>query len=112
MLHSCSASADLVREYLRLGLHVSFSGAICNTNARKLHDAVRAVPSERLLVETDAPFQTPAAHRPADNEPAFLVTVVAHLAELRGQPLLSVAESPEDNASRLFCADARPQCPR
>jgi TatD DNase family protein len=102
VLHSCSASAELVREYLQLGLHVSFSGAVCNSNARKLHEAARAVPVERLLVETDAPFQTPAAHRPADNEPAFLPAVIGALATLRGEPPESLSLFTEVNARRLF----------
>lgn len=102
VLHSCSASADQVREYLRLGLYVSFAGTVCNPNARKVHDAARAVPSERLLVETDAPFQTPLPHRPAQNEPAFLVAIVDALAKIRGERPELLALKTETNARRLF----------
>jgi TatD DNase family protein len=102
VLHSCSASADQVREYLRLGLHVSFAGTVCNPGARKVHDAARAVPAERLLVETDAPFQTPLPHRPAQNEPAFLVAIVEALARIRGERPEEVAQQTETNARRLL----------
>jgi TatD DNase family protein len=102
VLHSCSASAEQVREYLALGLHVSFAGTVCNDNARKIHDAARAVPIERLLVETDAPFQTPVPHRPAQNEPAFLVAIVEALARIRGERPDFVAAESETNARRLF----------
>ncbi len=102
VLHSCSASADQVREYLRLGLHVSFAGTVCNPNARKVHEAARAVPPERLLVETDAPFQTPLPHRPAQNEPAFLVAIVQALAKIRGERPEELAQTTETNARRLF----------
>ncbi|HEX2573501.1 MAG TPA: TatD family hydrolase [Polyangia bacterium] len=102
VVHSCSASAEMVRQYLALGLHVSFAGPVTLPGARKLHAAARAVPRERLLVETDAPFQTPLAHRPARNEPSFLLTVVEALAGLRGEDMAEVAERTEDNARRLF----------
>lgn len=102
VLHSCSASADQVREYLRLGLHISFAGTVCNPNAKKVHEAARAVPSERLLAETDAPFQTPLPHRPAQNEPAFLVAIVEALARIRGERPDLVAQQTDTNARRLF----------
>ncbi len=102
VLHSCSASADQVREYLRLGLCISFAGAACNSNAKKVHQAARAVPLEQLLVETDAPFQTPAPHRPAANEPAFLVAIVQALANIRGETAEQIARETEANARRLL----------
>jgi TatD DNase family protein len=102
ILHSCSASADQVRGYLALGLHVSFAGTVCNPNARKVHEAARAVPPERLLVETDAPFQTPLPHRPAQNEPAFLVAIVDALARIRGETPAFVAKQSEENARQLL----------
>ena len=102
VLHSCSASADQVRQYVALGLHVSFAGTVCNDNARKVHEAARAVPAGRLLVETDAPFQTPLPHRPGPNEPAFLVAIVAALARIRGETPEHVAQITDDNARRLF----------
>jgi TatD DNase family protein len=102
VLHSCSASVDQVRQYVALGLHVSFAGTVCNNNARKLQEAARAVPAERLLVETDAPFQTPLLHRPAPNEPAFLVAIVAALARIRGETPEHVAQLTDANARRLF----------
>lgn len=76
VLHSCSASAELVREYLALGLHVSFAGTIARPEARRARAACAAVPLERLLIETDSPDQTPVARRPLRNEPAFLHDVL------------------------------------
>jgi TatD DNase family protein len=102
VLHSCSASAELVQRYLELGFLISFSGAVANPAARKLHAAARAVPLDRLLVETDAPFQTPAVRRPARNEPAFLVEIVGALAQIRGESAEGVAHATYANACRLF----------
>jgi TatD DNase family protein len=102
VLHSCSASAELLREYLVIGFSVSFSGAVANPTARKIHAAARAVPLDRLLVETDAPDQTPLAKRPARNEPAFLVEIVRALAQIRGESEEVLARATSENARRLF----------
>ena len=102
VLHSCSASADLVRHYLDLGLHVSFAGTVTNATARRIRAAAASVPVDRLLVETDAPFQTPLALRPARNEPAFLVEIVRALAQIRGTTEAAIAAATTRNAERLF----------
>ena len=102
VLHSCSASADLVQQYLALGLHVSFAGTVTNEAARRIRAAAAAVPLDRLLVETDAPFQTPVARRPARNEPAFLVEIVRALAHIRSSTETAIADATTRNAERLF----------
>jgi TatD DNase family protein len=102
VVHSFSGSAELVRDYAKLGLSISFSGAVSYSGARRLHAAARVVPDELLLVETDAPDQTPLARRPASNEPAFLSDVIAALAELRSQTVAHVAEVTDGNARRLL----------
>jgi TatD DNase family protein len=102
VVHSYSGSAELVADYLRLGLHISFAGPVTYPEARRVHAAVKAVPSDRLLVETDAPDQTPWARRPAACEPAFLPEVLQALALHRGQPWQELAVTTEANARRLF----------
>ena len=102
IMHSYSGSAELLREYLALGLSVSFAGPVCNAHAPKIHAAAKAAPGDRLLVETDAPFQTPAPCRPAQNEPAFLVEIVAALAQIRGESAEALARSTAENARRLL----------
>jgi TatD DNase family protein len=102
VVHSFSGSAELARAYLKLGLHLSFAGPITYENARKTREAARAVPAERLLVETDAPDQTPRARKPGRNEPAFLAEIVEALAHARGEDPAALARSTADNARRLF----------
>jgi TatD DNase family protein len=102
VMHSYSGSADLVREYLGLGLHLSFAGPVTYENAPKIEAAARAVPGERLLVETDAPFQTPAARRPATCEPAFLIEIVSALGRIRGEDPAALGAYTAENARRLF----------
>jgi TatD DNase family protein len=84
MVHAYSGSAELVRDYVALGLHVSFAATVCRPDARKVHAAARRVPGERLLVETDSPDLSPPS-APRRNEPAALRPVAAALAALRGE---------------------------
>jgi TatD DNase family protein len=102
ILHSYSGSADLVRPYVALGLSFSFAGPVTYTNAPRIAAAARVVPRERLLVETDAPFQTPESLRPAENEPAFLVAIVRALAQIRGESAEALGIYTGENARRLL----------
>lgn len=102
VVHSYSGSAELVAEYLKLGLSISFAGAVTYPNARRQQASARAVPLDRLLVETDAPDQTPWSRRPAANEPAFLGEVLDALAIIRTEPRADLARATEANARRLF----------
>ncbi len=95
VLHSYSGGPDLVDEYVRLGLHLSFAGAVTRPSARKPLASLLAVPAERILVETDAPDQCPSPRR-GRNEPAFLVDVVAAVARVRAEADLDA------NARALF----------
>lgn len=102
VVHSYSGSAELVADYLQLGLSISFAGAVTYPSARRQQAAARAVPLERLLVETDAPDQTPWSRRPGPNEPAFLGEVLDALAIIRAEPRADLERATEDNARRLF----------
>jgi TatD DNase family protein len=103
VLHSCSASPELVRQYVALGLHVSFSGSITwHARDNKAARAAMQVPRDRLVVETDAPDQTPEPQRPGRNEPAFLVAIVQTIAHLWGVEFAEAARVTDENARRLF----------
>jgi TatD DNase family protein len=101
VLHSYSGSAEQVKLYLRFDLYFSFAGPLTYPNARKPVKAARAVPRERLLVETDAPDQTP---RPFSGrcEPAYVVKVAEGLAGALQLPLAEVEALTDANARRLF----------
>ena len=102
MLHSYSGSAELVPAYAELGLSFSIAGPMTYPNARKPVLAARAIPRERLLIETDAPDQTPTPHRPGRNEPAFLVAIAHAVASARGVTFGEVAATTRENTRRLF----------
>lgn len=101
VLHSFSADAEVLEAALSRGLFVSFSGMVTFRNWDQAW-AVEAVPDDRLLVETDAPYLAPAPHRGGRNEPAFVAATAARLAELRGVTAEHVAEVSGANARRLF----------
>jgi TatD DNase family protein len=102
VLHSYSGGADLVPVYARLDLHFSFAGPVTYDRARRPLEAARRVPAERLLVETDAPDQTPAPHRGQRCEPAFVTHVVEALAAACHTSPAELGARTAANASRLF----------
>jgi TatD DNase family protein len=102
VLHSFSGSAEQVAPLAALGLHFSFAGPVTYESARKPLAAARAVAPGRLLVETDAPDQTPRPHRGARNEPAHLPLVIAAVASAIGTTPGELDALTAANARRLF----------
>ena len=102
VLHCFTSSADLARTALDIGFYISLSGIVTFKNARDLQETARQIPSDRLLVETDAPFLAPVPNRGKTCEPAFVADTAAFLAELRGEPLEQLAETTTKNFYRLF----------
>jgi TatD DNase family protein len=87
---------------MALGFYISISGPVTYKNARQLPEIVRALPLDRLLVETDCPFLTPHPHRGKRNEPAYVRLVAERIAALRGMAFDDLAEATTANAKRLF----------
>jgi TatD DNase family protein len=101
VLHSFSGSAEQVGAYARHGLHLSFAGPVTYERARKPLAAARAVARDRLLLETDAPDQTPRPHR-GRNEPALLPGIAAAVAAALGTTVEEVDALTSANARALF----------
>jgi TatD DNase family protein len=102
VVHCFTGDAAAARRYLDLGLFLSVAGVVTFRNAEPLRQAVRGIPRDRLLVETDSPFLAPAPHRGHRNEPAFVALVAARVAELWGISTQEVAEITTANARSLF----------
>lgn len=105
VIHSYSGAADVIGPLVSSGAYVSFSGSITRSGNRRGHAAVKVVPAERLLIETDAPDIMPVIDgRVPDtpNEPANIVHVVRCIAGLRGMTEEQVAELTYENAARLL----------
>jgi len=101
VLH-CFSMPDRLSECLDRGYTISFAGNVTYKSAADLAGAAQAVPEERLLVETDAPYLTPQAVRKHRNQPAFVVHTAAFIAELRGVSLRELDATVERNAARVF----------
>ena len=102
VIHCCSASAEMVQEYLKLGLYISFAGPVTFKNANKLLDVAQYVPSDRILVETDSPYLAPVPMRGRRNEPTYVQYVAQRIAELRGISAEAMAELATRNTCRLY----------
>jgi TatD DNase family protein len=97
VMHCFTGTRDEARQALDLGFFVSWSGILTFPRADALRDVATFVPSDRLLVETDAPFLAPVPYRGRRNEPAWVQRTVAALAQARGQPLDGLAQQIERN---------------
>ena len=102
VLHCFTSGAELACTGLALGGYVSFSGVVTFKNAESLRDIARAVPDDRLLIETDAPYLAPVPMRGKINEPAFVAHTAAQLAVLKGVSEPNFARLTTDNFFRLF----------
>jgi len=102
VLHCFTGGPDLARRGLALGGYISFSGVVTFKNAEALRDIALAVPSDRLLVETDAPYLAPEPYRGKTNEPAHVTCTAARLASLRGVGEADMARLTTENFFRLF----------
>lgn len=108
VLHCFTGPLDVARRALELRLEISFSGILTFKRDRGLRDVARALPLERLLVETDAPLLAPEGHRGRRNEPLRVAQVGATLAALHGRAIEEVAAVTAASARRLFRLDAQP----
>jgi TatD DNase family protein len=105
VVHCFSGNDDELDAYLDLGLSIGITGIVTmQSRGAGLRRMVRRIPAERLLVETDAPYLTPAPERNKHrrNEPAFVRSVLLKLAEVRGEPPEELAQVIWSNSCRLF----------
>jgi len=106
VIHAFSGNTEQMLACVELGLFVSFAGSVTYRNAKfsSLWEAAKNVPADRLLLETDAPFMIPHPYRGKlpRNEPTLAALTALRLAELRGVPLRTIAETTAQNAFRLL----------
>jgi TatD DNase family protein len=105
--HCFTGESESLREYIAMGLHIGITGWICDERRGKhLYDIVSAIPDERLMIETDAPYLLPRTLpvKPSSrrNEPMYLAEVLRVVAEARGQTEAHVAAISTANAERFF----------
>ncbi len=102
VMHCFTAGRGLADAAVELGFYISFSGILTFKNAEAVREIARAVPADRLLVETDAPYLAPVPKRGKRNEPAYLAHTAAYLGELRGMTPEALAAQTTANFFRLF----------
>jgi TatD DNase family protein len=108
ILHCFSSGRRLAEVGVALGGYVSFSGIVTFKNSAELREIAAAVPHDRLLVETDAPYLAPVPHRGKRNEPAFVADTAKVLAQTIGVSEDEIATLTTDNFFKLFKKIPRP----
>jgi TatD DNase family protein len=101
-MHCYTSGPELLRRAAALGAWFSVSGIATFRNAEDVRDAVRAMPEDRILVETDCPYLAPIPHRGRRNEPAYVPLVLAALAQIRGWDLAEAEARTEAAFFALF----------
>lgn len=102
IFHCYSGDAQMAKECIRAGYFLSYSGTVTFKNAPDLHEALKITPLTNLLVETDAPFLTPAPFRGALNSPAQIARTIRFMAEVLERPVEELCHATRENALALF----------
>ena len=102
VLHCFTEDWSMAREAIELGFYISISGIVTFHQAQNVRDMAVQVPLERLLIETDAPWLSPAPFRGKTNHPGRVRLVAEKLAEIRGESLAELARETYTNANNLF----------
>ena len=102
VFHCFSGDVEMAKICIDRGYILSFAGTMTFKNAPALRDAIKLVPHDQLLVETDSPFLAPMPHRGALNTPAQIANIVRAMAAERNEDVAELATALSDNAERIF----------
>ncbi len=102
VFHCFSGSAETAEELLRRGWYLGFDGPVTYKNARKALEVLAITPLERILIETDSPYMSPAPMRGKRNDSSNLVYIINKIAEIKGLPAGEIERITFENGKRLF----------
>jgi len=102
IFHCYSGDTQMAKECIEKGYVLSFAGTVTFKNAPQLREAVKLVPHNQLLVETDSPFLAPMPHRGSLNTPAQIPNILRFIAAVRSEDLVSLTQAISENANRIF----------
>lgn len=102
VMHCFTETLAVAEEALSLGFHISFSGIVTFKNAKQIKEVARAVPIDRILVETDAPYLAPVPYRGKVNEPAYVRYVAEEIAAIKKMEIPEIERATSENFCRLF----------
>lgn len=102
VIHAYSGSAELAKEYIKLGFYIGIGGVITFKNAKKLLEVAKNIPIERILIETDAPYLTPVPFRGTRNNSKYLKEITEKISEIKQISPKEVEEITFENAKNFF----------
>ncbi|WP_432695115.1 TatD family hydrolase [Marinobacterium sp. YM272] len=102
VLHCFTESNEMAQAAMEMNFYISFSGIITFKTAEELREVVKAVPMEKMLIETDSPYLAPVPYRGKQNEPTYVPEVARCIADLKGLRVEEVAEITRENFYTLF----------
>lgn len=102
VMHCYGGSEEMMKEFIKLGFYIGIGGTVTFKNAVKIKEVAKVVPSDRYLLETDAPYLAPTPHRGEQNHSKYLGLIRDQIAELRGCDPRVVEEETTNNFKRLF----------
>ncbi len=102
VLHCFTESLEMAHAAIEMDFYISISGIVTFNSATALREVVKAIPLERLLIETDSPWLAPVPHRGKQNQPGYVVEVAEFIADLKGVSVKELAEATTRNFYRLF----------
>ena len=102
VIHCFSGSAEMAKEYVKMGYYIGVGGVVTFKNSRVLKEVVKAIPLEHIVVETDCPYLAPTPHRGKRNSSAYLPLVIEEIAKLKGITEEEVEDATYENAQRLY----------
>ena len=102
VMHCFSGSAETAKELLKMGFYISFTGVVTFKNARKAIEALKAVPLDRLFIETDCPYMSPEPVRGTRNDSSNVIHIAKKYAEVKGVSLEEIISATTKNAKEFF----------
>ncbi|MER3127279.1 TatD family hydrolase [Bacillus pumilus] len=102
IMHCFTGSLEIAKACMQMNFYISFGGPVTFKNAKKPKEVVKDIPSDRLLIETDCPYLTPAPFRGKRNEPSYVKYIAEQIAELREISFEELAELTTKNAKKVF----------
>jgi TatD DNase family protein len=102
VVHCFSGSVEFAKECLKLGYYIGFTGVITFKNAKKVIEVARAVPMDRILVETDCPYMAPTPHRGKRNRSDYIQCIIERISEIKERSIEEIEQITIFNAKQLL----------
>ena len=102
VVHCFSYSTEMAEKFMDMGFYIGIGGVVTFKNSKKLQEVAKAMPIERLVLETDCPYLAPDPHRGERNDSTYISYVADKIAELRGMSTEELIKTTTENAKRMY----------